>query len=125
MASKSRPYEQFGSFILFKRLETDALGDLWRAGKVDGGVAGGQHRPHLRPRVRVEWGSLVRLLAVVTHTAPCRAATRIPCAPVAAMANGTRGCCTPDRSGGLAVPSSITTGMAGWISSSVRISTST
>src|SRR6184192_1776446 len=37
MASKSRPYEQFGSFILFKRLETDALGDLWRAGKVDGG----------------------------------------------------------------------------------------
>src|ERR1051326_9143303 len=28
MASKSRPYEQFGSFILFKRLETDALGDL-------------------------------------------------------------------------------------------------
>ena len=37
MASKSRPYEQFGSFILFKRLETDALGDLWRAGKIDGG----------------------------------------------------------------------------------------
>jgi TonB family protein len=37
MASKSRPYEQFGSFILFKRLEADALGDLWRAGRVDDG----------------------------------------------------------------------------------------
>ncbi|HEY6137745.1 MAG TPA: protein kinase, partial [Thermoanaerobaculia bacterium] len=41
MASKSRPYEQFGSFILFKRLETDALGDLWRAGKIDGGQLAG------------------------------------------------------------------------------------
>src|SRR5438552_54775 len=36
MASKNRPYEQFGSFILFKKLESDALGDLWRAGRVDG-----------------------------------------------------------------------------------------
>src|SRR5438309_1396081 len=36
MASKNRPYEQFGSFILFKRLESDALGDLWRAGRIDG-----------------------------------------------------------------------------------------
>src|ERR1041385_8824889 len=41
MASKSRPYEQFGSFILFKRLETDALGDLWRAGRMDGGQLAG------------------------------------------------------------------------------------
>jgi len=41
MASKSRPYEQFGSFILFKRLETDSLGDLWRAGKIDGGQLAG------------------------------------------------------------------------------------
>jgi len=41
MASKSRPYEQFGSFILFKRLETDALGDLWRAGRLDGGQLAG------------------------------------------------------------------------------------
>ncbi|HEV2722361.1 MAG TPA: TonB family protein [Thermoanaerobaculia bacterium] len=41
MASKSRPYEQFGTFILFKRLEADALGDLWRAGKVDGGQLAG------------------------------------------------------------------------------------
>ena len=36
MASKNRPYEQFGSFILFKKLESDALGDLWRAGRIDG-----------------------------------------------------------------------------------------
>ena len=36
MASKNRPYEQFGSFILFKKLESDALGDLWRAGRMEG-----------------------------------------------------------------------------------------
>src|SRR5689334_671738 len=36
MPSKNRPYEQFGSFILFKRLESDALGDLWRAARIDG-----------------------------------------------------------------------------------------
>jgi TonB family C-terminal domain len=36
MAAKNRPYEQFGTFILFKKLETDSLGDLWRAGRVDG-----------------------------------------------------------------------------------------
>src|SRR4051794_15201110 len=36
MPSKNRPYEQFGSFILFKKLESDALGDLWRAGRIDG-----------------------------------------------------------------------------------------
>jgi TonB family protein len=36
MAAKNRPYEQFGPFILFKRLESTALGDLWRAGRIDG-----------------------------------------------------------------------------------------
>jgi TonB family protein len=40
MSAKNRPYEQFGSFILFKKLETDALGDLWRAGRVDKGQLG-------------------------------------------------------------------------------------
>src|SRR4051812_42790763 len=40
MSAKNRPYEQFGSFILFKKLESDALGDLWRAGRVDGGQLG-------------------------------------------------------------------------------------
>jgi TonB family protein len=40
MAAKNRPYEQFGSFILFKKLESDGLGDLWRAGRVDKGHLG-------------------------------------------------------------------------------------
>lgn len=40
MSAKNRPYEQFGPFILFKKLEADALGDLWRAGRVDGGQLG-------------------------------------------------------------------------------------
>lgn len=40
MSAKNRPYEQFGSFILFKKLETDALGDLWRAGRIDNGQLG-------------------------------------------------------------------------------------
>ena len=35
MPGKTRPYEQFASFILFKKLESDALGDLWRAARVD------------------------------------------------------------------------------------------
>jgi len=33
--SKTRPYEQFGSYILFKKLESDALSELWRAGRID------------------------------------------------------------------------------------------
>lgn len=40
MAGKGRPYEQFGPFILFKKLEADALGDLWRAGRIDGNAIG-------------------------------------------------------------------------------------
>ena len=40
MAAKNRPYEQFGTFILFRKLETDSLGDLWRAGRVDGSNLG-------------------------------------------------------------------------------------
>ncbi|HXH38033.1 MAG TPA: protein kinase, partial [Thermoanaerobaculia bacterium] len=40
MSAKNRPYEQFGPFILFKKLETDAFGDLWRAGRVDSGELG-------------------------------------------------------------------------------------
>jgi TonB family protein len=40
MSAKNRPYEQFGPFILFKKLETDALGDLWRAARVDNGQLG-------------------------------------------------------------------------------------
>jgi TonB family protein len=40
MPLKSKPYEQFGPFILFRRLETDALGDLWRAASIDGSALG-------------------------------------------------------------------------------------
>lgn len=36
MAAPKKPYEQFGPFILFKKLETDSHGELWRAGKIDG-----------------------------------------------------------------------------------------
>jgi len=35
MPGKTRPYEQFGTYVLFKKLESDALGDLWRAGRID------------------------------------------------------------------------------------------
>src|SRR5437763_13264934 len=40
MAAKNKPYEQFGPYILFKKLEADALSELWRAGRVDGGQLG-------------------------------------------------------------------------------------
>ncbi|HEX7708720.1 MAG TPA: TonB family protein [Thermoanaerobaculia bacterium] len=36
MAARNKPYEQFGPYILYKKLEADALGDLWRAGRIDG-----------------------------------------------------------------------------------------
>ncbi|HEX9163489.1 MAG TPA: TonB family protein [Thermoanaerobaculia bacterium] len=36
MVAKQKPYDQFGPYILFKKLESDALGDLWRAAKIDG-----------------------------------------------------------------------------------------
>lgn len=34
MAARNKPYEQFGHFILFKKLESDALSELWRAGQL-------------------------------------------------------------------------------------------
>jgi TonB family protein len=37
MAARNKPYEQFGPYILYKKLEADALGDLWRAGRIEGG----------------------------------------------------------------------------------------
>ena len=40
MVTKSKPYEQFGPYILFKRLESDALGELFRAARIDGGRVG-------------------------------------------------------------------------------------
>src|SRR5687767_3654207 len=40
MASRNKPYEQFGNFILFKKLEADALSELWRAARIDNGSLG-------------------------------------------------------------------------------------
>ena len=40
MATKSKPYEQFGPYILFKKLESDALGELFRAARIEGGRVG-------------------------------------------------------------------------------------
>ncbi|HEY8183721.1 MAG TPA: TonB family protein [Thermoanaerobaculia bacterium] len=35
MSSKTRPYDQFGNYILFKKLEADPLSELWRAARID------------------------------------------------------------------------------------------
>jgi TonB family protein len=40
MAAPKKPYEQFGPFILFKKLESDSHGELWRAARFDGGQLG-------------------------------------------------------------------------------------
>ena len=40
MAARNKPYDQFGPYILFKKLEADALGELWRAARIDGGQVG-------------------------------------------------------------------------------------
>ena len=41
MAAKNKPYEQFGPYILFKKLEADALSELWRAARIENGQIGG------------------------------------------------------------------------------------
>src|ERR1043165_3877386 len=40
MAAKNKPYEQFGPYILFKKLQSDALSERWRAARVDGSSLG-------------------------------------------------------------------------------------
>jgi TonB family protein len=40
MAARNKPFDQFGPYILFKKLESDSLGDLWRAGRIDGNQIG-------------------------------------------------------------------------------------
>lgn len=40
MAVKNKPYEQFGRYILFMKLESDALGELWRAAAIEGNALG-------------------------------------------------------------------------------------
>ncbi|HUP58822.1 MAG TPA: TonB family protein [Thermoanaerobaculia bacterium] len=40
MAARNKPFESFGPYILFKKLEADSLGDLWRAGRIENGQLG-------------------------------------------------------------------------------------
>lgn len=40
MAVKTKPYEQFGAYILFKKLEADSLSELWRAARIDNNTLG-------------------------------------------------------------------------------------
>lgn len=61
MAARNKPYEQFGPYILFKKLEQDSLGDLWRAGRIDGGQIG----PTIALR-RLSGGNRAALAAAAT-----------------------------------------------------------
>ncbi|HVR40134.1 MAG TPA: TonB family protein [Thermoanaerobaculia bacterium] len=36
MAAKNKPFEAFGPYLLFKKLESDSLSELWRAGRIEG-----------------------------------------------------------------------------------------
>lgn len=40
MAAKHKSFEQFGPYVLLKKLETDALGDLWRAARIENNALG-------------------------------------------------------------------------------------
>lgn len=40
MATRNKPYDSFGPYILFRKLESDSLGDLWRAARFDSGQIG-------------------------------------------------------------------------------------
>jgi TonB family protein len=35
--ARSKPFERFGTYILFKKIDTDALGELWRVGAIERG----------------------------------------------------------------------------------------
>src|SRR5579872_3425971 len=61
MSSKTRPYEQFGPYILFKKLESDPLGDLWRAARIDD-----RHLGNLMALRRLTGGDRAALLQNVT-----------------------------------------------------------
>lgn len=43
MGDQPLPYEAFGSWILFRKLEKGALSELWRAGRIDGQALGGTY----------------------------------------------------------------------------------
>lgn len=43
MGDQPLPYEAFGSWILFRKLETGALSELWRAGRIEGTALAGTY----------------------------------------------------------------------------------
>lgn len=65
MAARNKPYDQFGPYILFKKLESDSLGDLWRAGRIDDGQLG----PTVALR-RLSGGNRAALVANAEAVAP-------------------------------------------------------
>lgn len=65
MAARNKPYEQFGAFLLFKKLETDSLGDLWRAGRMDAAQGNAQLGPTFALR-RLTGGSREAMAANAT-----------------------------------------------------------
>src|SRR3954468_21858981 len=40
MAPRNKPYELFGPFMLFKKLEADSISELWRAAHIENGALG-------------------------------------------------------------------------------------
>jgi len=38
--ARSKPFDRFGRYILFKKLDTHALGEMWRAGSIEGNELG-------------------------------------------------------------------------------------
>jgi len=69
MAARNKPYDQFGPYILFKKLETDALGELWRAGRIENGAGGAQLGPTVALR-RLTGGHREAMTANALAVAP-------------------------------------------------------
>lgn len=65
MSASKKPYDQFGPYILFKKIESDALGELWRAGRIESGKLG--HTVALR---RLSGGNRGAVAANVQAVAP-------------------------------------------------------
>lgn len=41
MSAKPRPYESLGRYLLFRKIEEDAVGELWRAARIEANAVGG------------------------------------------------------------------------------------
>ena len=66
--SAKKPYEHFGSYILFKKLESDALGDLFRAARIEERTLGPMIALH-----RLSGGKRDALVASATAAKPITA----------------------------------------------------